>query len=94
MTSLREPKAPRVPKEPIVHKDKLGRVINVGDFVAYPTRNSLEFGKVMKLNNKMVGVVPAVSKYKIYGNTNKYPIDMVRLDPQDMTWYILKHSGG
>ena len=93
MTSLREAKAPRVPKEPIVHKDKLGRVINVGDFVAYPIRNSLEFGKVMKLNNKMVGVIPAVSKYKIYGNTNKYPADLVRLEAQDMTWYMLKHSG-
>lgn len=79
-------------KEPIVHKDKLGRVIKVGDFVAYPTRNSLEFGKVMKLNNKMVGVVPAVSKYKIYGNTNKYPSDMVLLEDKDMTWYILKNS--
>lgn len=82
-----------VPKKvPPEHKDKLGRVINVGDFVAYPTRNSLEFGKVMKLNTKMVGVIPAVSKYKIYGNTNKYPIDMVRLDEKDMTWYILKNS--
>jgi len=80
-------------KEPIVHKDKLGRVISVGDFVAYPIRNSLEFGKVMKLNNKMVGVVPAVSKYKIYGNTNKYPADLVRLEAQDMTWYIIKNSG-
>lgn len=80
-------------KEQPVHKDKLGRTINVGDFVAYPSRNSLEFGKVMKLNPKMVGVVPAVSKYKIYGNTNKYPVDLVRLDAQDMTWYILKHSG-
>ena len=82
----------KVPKEPIVHKDKLGRLISVGDFVAYPIRNSLEFGKVMKLNNKMVGVVPAVSKYKIYGNTNKYPADLVRLEAQDMTWYILKNS--
>ena len=79
-------------KEPVVHKDKLGRVISVGDFVAYPIRNSLEFGKVMKLNNKMVGVIPAVSKYKIYGNTNKYPSDLVRLEAQDMTWYILKNS--
>ena len=93
MTSLREPKQPKVPKEPIVHKDKLGRVISVGDFVAYPIRNSLEVGKVMKLNNKMVGVIPAVSKYKIYGNTNKYPADLVRLEAQDMTWYILKNSG-
>lgn len=81
-----------VTKEPIVHKDKLGRVINVGDFVAYPQRNSLEFGKVMKLNNKMVGVIPAVPKYKVYGNTNKYPSDLVRLEAQDMTWYILRNS--
>jgi hypothetical protein len=79
-------------KEVPVHKDKLGRTINVGDFVAYPIRNSLEFGKVMKLNNKMVGVIPAVSKYKVYGNTNKYPADLVRLEAQDMTWYILKNS--
>ncbi len=79
-------------KAPVVHKDKLGRVINVGDFVAYPQRNSLEFGKVMKLNNKMVGVIPAVTKYAIYGNTNKYPSDLVRLEPSDMTWYILKNS--
>jgi hypothetical protein len=79
-------------KEIPVHKDKLGRVINIGDFVAYPIRNSLEFGKVMKLNNKMVGVIPAVSKYKIYGNTNKYPQDLVRLEASDMTWYMIKHS--
>jgi hypothetical protein len=82
----------KTPKVLPTHKDKLGRLINVGDFVAYPVRNSLEFGKVMKLNNKMVGVIPAVSKYKIYGNTNKYPSDLVRLDAQDMTWYILKNS--
>ena len=79
-------------KELPVHKDKLGRVINVGDFVAYPIRNSLEFGKVMKLNNKMVGVIPAVTKYKVYGNTNKYPQDLVRLEASDMTWYIIKNS--
>ena len=79
-------------KELPIHKDKLGRTINVGDFVAYPSRNSLEFGKVMKLNNKMVGVVPAVSKYPIYNNTNKYPADLVRLEASDMTWYILKNS--
>lgn len=75
-----------------VHKDKLGRVLNVGDFVAYPDRNSLEFGKVMKLNNKMIGVVPAVSKYKVNSNTNKYPNDLVRLAAEDMTWYLLKNA--
>jgi len=79
-------------KELPVHKDKLGRTINIDDFVAYPSHNSLEFGKVVKINNKMVGVVPAVSKYPIYKNTNKYPQDLVRLEASDMTWYILKHS--
>ena len=81
-----------MPKPTPEHRDKLGRLISVDDFVAYPSRNSLEFGKVMKLNNKMIGVIPAVSKYKIYGNTNKYPQDLVRLDPKDMSWYILKNS--
>jgi hypothetical protein len=79
-------------KEVPVHKDKLGREIKVGDFVAYPSQNSLQFGKVEKLNNKMVGVIPAVSKRPIYKNTNKYPADLVRLEASDMTWYILKNS--
>jgi hypothetical protein len=81
-----------MPKAPPEHKDKLGRLINEGDFVAYPSHNSLQFGKVVKLNNKMVGVIPAVSKRPIYSNTNKYPHDLVRLDAADMTWYILKNS--
>ncbi len=79
-------------KEVPVHKDKLGRVINIDDFVAYPSHNSLQFGKVVKLNNKMVGVIPAVSKRPVYNNTNKYPADLVRLEASDMTWYILKNS--
>lgn len=79
-------------KEAPVHKDKLGRTISVGDFVAYPSRNSLEFGKVMKLNNKMVGVYPVIGKRYGDRNTNKYPSDLVRLEAQDMTWYILKNS--
>jgi len=79
-------------KELPVHKDKLGREIKVNDFVAYPTHNSLEFGKVMKINNKMIGVLPVIQKYKHHKNTNKYPSDLVRLEAQDMTWYILKNS--
>lgn len=81
------------PKALPEHKDKLGRKISVGDFVAYPSHNSLQFGKVMKLNAKMVGVVPAVSKRPQHTNTNKYPEDLVRLEASDMTWYILKNSG-
>lgn len=80
-------------KEVPVHKDKLGRELRVDDFVAYPSHNSLQFGKVMKINNKMVGVLPVIQKYKHSKNTNKYPADLVRLEAQDMTWYILKNSG-
>ena len=79
-------------KELPLHKDKLGRVISVDDFVAYPDRNSLEFGKVVKLNNKMVGVYPVIGKRYGGRNHNKYPSDLVRLEAQDMTWYILKNS--
>ena len=79
-------------KAPIEHKDKLGRLINVGDFVAYPVHNNLEFGKVEKLNSKMIGVLPCINKYRQSKNTNKYPQDIVRLDAQDMTWYILKNA--
>lgn len=74
------------------HKDKLGRLLSVGDFVAYPVYNGLEFGKIMKINNKMIGVVPVIQKYKHNKNTNKYPDDIVRLEATDMSWYILKNS--
>ena len=49
-------KTPREPKQPILHKDKLGRVIEVGRFVAYPQSNMLDFGRVVKINPKMIGV--------------------------------------
>lgn len=82
------------PKSVPEFKDKLGRSINVGDFVAYPDHNSLEFGRVQKLNSKMVGVLPVIQhpRWPQSRNTNKYPGDLVRLDEKDMTWYILKNS--
>lgn len=75
------------------HKDALGRKISIGDFVAYPNHNSLGLGKVVKINNKMIGLIPAVSKRPARTNTNKYPADLVRLEASDMTWYILKNAG-
>ena len=73
------------------HKDKLGRLLLLDDFVAYPSHNSLSFGRVIKLNNKMVKVVKVpASKYTDNGS-NKYPHDMIKLEPKDMTWYLLKN---
>ena len=89
---MAETKTIRAPKEPIIHKDKLGRVIAIEDFVAYPSHNQLMFGKVTKLNPKMVGVSKVSKGGHWRDTTNKYPSDLVRLDAQDMTWWLLKNS--
>ena len=71
------------------HRDKLGRPINVGDFVAYPQSNNLFVGKITKLNPKMVKVLKLPQAKSDY---NKYPEDVVRLDASDMTWFMLKNG--
>ena len=76
-------------KETPVHKDKLGRTIVIGDFVAYPDGNSLCVGKITKLNPKMVKVL-RLPKAKY--DQNKYPDDCVKLEQSDMTWFMLKNS--
>lgn len=73
------------------HKDTLGQVLNVDDFVAYPSHNSLSIGKVIKLNNKMVKVIKLPSSSRSDGQ-NKYPRDVVKVDPAYVTIYLLKHS--
>ena len=76
-------------KEIPVHKDKLGRTISVGDFVAFPQSNSLSVGKITKINPKMVKVLLLPRAKTDY---NKYPDDVVRLDASDMTWFMLKNG--
>ena len=71
------------------HKDKLGRLIQVGDFVAYPDGNSLCVGKIVKLNPKMVKVLRLP---KATWDQNKYPTDVVKLEASDMTWFMLKNG--
>lgn len=88
MATLKTPKALKPVPE---HKDKLGRPLAVGNYVAYPDKNMLKFGMVAKLNPKLVKVqeVPA-SRWTSY--SQKYSGDLVLLDPKDMTWYLLKTS--
>jgi hypothetical protein len=76
----------------IAHHDKLGRLIAVDDYVAFPFCNSLEFGRVKKLNKVMIGVVPIIGGPHRGKNINKYPDDMVRLESAEVTWYLLKHT--
>ena len=72
--------------------DIIDRPIRVGDFVAYPTSNSLAFGRVIKLNNKMIKVVKVPAGKFVDSGSNKYPHDTVKLEAKDMTWYLLKNS--
>jgi len=76
-------------KEVPVHKDKLGREIRIGDFVAFPQSNDLCVGKITKLNPKMVKVLKLP---KAKSDFNKYPDDVVRLDEKDMTWFMLREA--
>jgi hypothetical protein len=76
-----------MPKEIPEHRDILGRVLAVGDHVAYPDSNGLRLGKLDKLNQKMVRVTTG----KEWRSTvNKYPIDTVKLDGPDLVMYLLK----
>ena len=77
-------------KEAVVHKDKLGRTIAIGDFVAFPQSNSLSVGKITKLNPNMVKVLVLPRARTDY---NKYPDDVVKLEASDMTWFMLKNGG-
>lgn len=68
------------------HKDILGRVLNVGDYVAYPESNNLRIGKVEKLNQKMIKVTTGRTWRS---STNKYSKDTTKLDGPDLTMFLL-----
>lgn len=75
------------------HRDKLGRLLAVGDAVCYPASNSLELGTVKKLNPKMVKVYEAGrASSKWYSGSNKYPNDLVKVDGPEVSMYLLKMS--
>ena len=76
-------------KEIPVHLDLLGNPISVGNCVAFPHMNSLRIGIVTKINPKMVQV-KRVGKMLVDRKYNKYPTDMVVLNSQDVTMYLLK----
>lgn len=75
----------------IEHKDKLGRVLKVGDCIAYPNGNSLEIGTIKKLTPKMLIVVKVGFKGRWESDGHrKYPYDAVLLEGADVTLYLLK----
>jgi hypothetical protein len=76
------------------HRDKLGKLLAIGDAVCYPCQNSLELGTVKKLNPKMVKVFEAGrTNSKWYSGNNKYPQDLVKIEGPEVTMYLLKKAG-
>ncbi len=77
----------------ITHTDRLGKAIALNDFVAYPSRNELEIGKIIKITKKMVRVAPvdASGRYQTVGQL-KYPCDTVWLEPSKLTFYLIRNA--
>ena len=71
------------------HKDKLGRTLAEGDCVAFPSANTLCIGTITKINPKMLKVKQVGSTGYWARGTNKYPEDLVKLDGEDVTMYLL-----
>jgi hypothetical protein len=78
----------------IEHKDKLGRLLKIGDCVVYSNSNSLAIGTIKKLYPKMIKVwsIGAKPNFGWYRGQNKYPSDTILLDSPEITIYLLKHS--
>ena len=81
-------------KKPVPeHKDKLGRVLKLGDCVVYPSHNSLVVGTVKKINNKMIKVFRVgAQETRWYSGSNKYPQDIVIVEGPEVTMYLLRES--
>ena len=77
-------------KAEIEHKDKLGRVLKVGDCVAYPERNTLVIGTVKRLTPKMTMVAELGQRYFNDNGYRKYPNDLVLLEGPEVTMYLLR----
>jgi hypothetical protein len=75
------------------HRDKLGRIISLDDFVATPSQNYLLVGKIVKLNPKTVQIKiidPSVCHHGI--TINKYSMDTAIINSPDVSLYLLKNS--
>lgn len=77
-------------KEEVIHKDRLGVVIKLGDVVAYPHQNSLHIGIVIRMNPKMVKVKHVVKKSRFEPpELNRYPKDCVILKGSEVSMFLL-----
>lgn len=85
----------KIIKEVPIHKDRIGQLIKIEDYIVYPDRNHLAIGRVKKLNNKMIGVSKLIKSKRGYdwsSYSNKYPDDCVVVDGSRVTMIILQQN--
>ena len=83
-------------KEPEFHLDIFDREIRKGSFVVASWWNSdLEVCVVDKLSPKMVKLRRVIGPSESWSRTtkNKYPREVLVVEGEDVTMYVLKNSG-
>ena len=74
------------------HKDCLGRVVNIEDYVAFSHHNTLYVGKVIKVTPKQVRVIPLLTDYRRDEGYLKYTAQCCLVGGPELTYHILKHG--
>lgn len=75
------------------HRDRLGRIIKIGDFVAAADNNRLSVGTICRLHPKMIQYQTiSHEKYWHGRRINKYPGDVVVVTGPEVSMFILKNS--
>lgn len=72
--------------------DRLNRNLTVGAYVAYVDSGRLEIGSILKITPKMIKVARVGSQGFWSRGVLKYPNDVILLEGQDLTMYLLKNS--
>jgi hypothetical protein len=73
--------------------DLLGRVLKIGQFVAFCQVNTLYIGKVKKIAKVMIRVERIKTTRYMSEEVNKYPEDCCIISEKEMTWWLLKNVG-
>jgi hypothetical protein len=71
------------------HQDALGQELKVDDCVAFADSGTMFIGKIKKLNPKLITITKLGGKWSF--TARKYPGDIVRLETELVTLYLLKN---
>lgn len=80
-------------KEITSHKDILGQLVSLDNYVAVSHYNSLYVCKVIKITKKLIRVLPIGKGYANSNGWLKHTSECVILSGPDVMVYIIKHLG-